>query len=332
MTSSHTPTRSPWQSVLDDFTGITENLTVGADSTDMLRELLIASGMTLKNPAGIFAASARLVERVCRGRSGPQSAARSAVTTRGRSRSLRATSGSPMRPIKRIQRISCWLNSICWSASLLSSFWTSPVSSRIARSQGALRRQVPGGRAGPDQHCLPGNPAAIRKAFDTGGKSVVQGPQKPGGRHPATTAVGRHKSTAPDSRSASTWPPRPGAVVYRSDLIELIQYSPQTPETHAVPLLFCPPWINKYYIMDLAPGKSLIEWAVQHGHTCFAISYRNPDAVHERTRIPRLFVSGTVGRCAGCSCNHGCSSSQHRLGVSGWNAHRTGAGLRRRTR
>jgi polyhydroxyalkanoate synthase len=47
---------------------------------------------------------------------------------------------------------------------------------------------------------------------------------------------------------------------------------------HSVPLLFCPPWINKYYIMDLAPGRSLIEWAVQHGHTCFAISYRNPDA------------------------------------------------------
>ena len=45
-----------------------------------------------------------------------------------------------------------------------------------------------------------------------------------------------------------------------------------------MPLLFCPPWINKYYIMDLAPGKSLIEWAIQHGHTCFAISYRNPDA------------------------------------------------------
>jgi polyhydroxyalkanoate synthase subunit PhaC len=70
----------------------------------------------------------------------------------------------------------------------------------------------------------------------------------------------------------------PGAVVYRSDLIELIQYEPQVKAVHAVPLLFCPPWINKYYIMDLAPGKSLIEWAVQHGHTCFAISYRNPDA------------------------------------------------------
>ena len=47
---------------------------------------------------------------------------------------------------------------------------------------------------------------------------------------------------------------------------------------HEIPLLFCPPWINKYYIMDLAPERSLVEWAVRHGHTCFAISYRNPDA------------------------------------------------------
>jgi polyhydroxyalkanoate synthase len=70
----------------------------------------------------------------------------------------------------------------------------------------------------------------------------------------------------------------PGAVVYRSDLIELIQYEPVDKQVHSVPLLFCPPWINKYYIMDLAPGRSLIEWAVKHGHTCFAISYRNPDA------------------------------------------------------
>ena len=89
-----------------------------------------------------------------------------------------------------------------------------------------------------------------------------------------------------------------GSVVYRSDLIELIQYSPQTAETYAVPLLFCPPWINKYYIMDLAPGKSLIEWAVQHGHTCFAISYRNPDKSMSELRIPRLPVRRTAGRRA----------------------------------
>ena len=123
---------------------------------------------------------------------------------------------------------------------------------------------------------LPGNPAAIKKAFDTGGKSIVNG----------------MRNLLHDLRHNGGWPSQvdstgyevgvnmaatPGAVVYRSDLIELIQYSPQTPRVHQVPLLFCPPWINKFYIMDLAPKRSLIEWAVEHGHTCFSISYRNPD-------------------------------------------------------
>ncbi len=59
--------------------------------------------------------------------------------------------------------------------------------------------------------------------------------------------------------------------------MELIQYAPQTESVFEIPLLCSPPWINKYYIMDLAPGRSFIEWAVKHGHTVFAISYRNPD-------------------------------------------------------
>ena len=121
-----------------------------------------------------------------------------------------------------------------------------------------------------------GNPAALRRAFDTGGKSLVRGARnllddlKNNGGWPSQVDASGFEVGV---NMAST----PGSVVYRSDLIELIQYSPQTPLVHSVPLLFCPPWINKYYIMDLAPGKSLIEWAIQHGHTCFAISYRNPD-------------------------------------------------------
>ncbi len=69
----------------------------------------------------------------------------------------------------------------------------------------------------------------------------------------------------------------PGKVVFRNELMELIQYSPQTETVHETPLLLSPPWINKYYIMDLAPGRSFAEFAVARGHTTFAISYRNPD-------------------------------------------------------
>ena len=65
--------------------------------------------------------------------------------------------------------------------------------------------------------------------------------------------------------------------MFRNDLMELIQYSPTTKTVHEVPLLLSPPWINKYYVMDLAPGRSFAEWAVDHGHTTFAISWRNPD-------------------------------------------------------
>ena len=81
----------------------------------------------------------------------------------------------------------------------------------------------------------------------------------------------------------------PGKVVYSSELMELIQYAPQTPQVRSIPMLASPPWINKYYIMDLAPGRSFIEWAVQHGHTVFAISYRNPergDAGDHAGRLP----------------------------------------------
>jgi len=121
------------------------------------------------------------------------------------------------------------------------------------------------------------NPAALTRAFQTGGLSALRG---------AATMLD-------DVRNNGGWPQQvdttpfqlgrnmaatPGKVVYRNELIELIQYEARTEKVREVPLLMCPPWINKYYIMDLAPGKSLAEWAVKQGLTTFAISYRNPDA------------------------------------------------------
>src|SRR5262245_50187013 len=72
----------------------------------------------------------------------------------------------------------------------------------------------------------------------------------------------------------------PGKVVGRSDVAEIIQYDPSTETVLKRPLLICPPWINKYYILDLNPEKSFIRWAVSEGHTVFVISWVNPDERH----------------------------------------------------
>jgi polyhydroxyalkanoate synthase subunit PhaC len=123
---------------------------------------------------------------------------------------------------------------------------------------------------------LPTNPAALERAFETSGVSVVRGVRN--FLHDIAendgwpSQVDRSAFHLGENMAATE-----GSVVYRNELIEVLQYAPQTGEVHEIPLLVCPPWINRYYIADLAPGKSLVEWAIQHGHTVFAISYRNPD-------------------------------------------------------
>jgi polyhydroxyalkanoate synthase len=121
---------------------------------------------------------------------------------------------------------------------------------------------------------LPTNPAALKRALETGGGSLLKGARN--ALEDLLTNGGRPRQvdTSP-FRLGENMAATPAKVVYRNDLMELLQYEPQTEQVHAKPLLCSPPWINKYYVMDLAPGRSFIEWAVQHGRTVFTISYKN---------------------------------------------------------
>ncbi|WP_018331672.1 PHA/PHB synthase family protein [Actinomycetospora chiangmaiensis] len=124
---------------------------------------------------------------------------------------------------------------------------------------------------------LPGNPSALKRAFETGGSSVVAGLRNL--LDDVATNNGKPRQVDKTNlRVGKELAATPGKVVYRNRLMELVQFEAQTDEVHEIPLLCSPPWINKYYVMDLAPERSLVEWAVQHGHTVFMISYRNPDS------------------------------------------------------
>ena len=72
----------------------------------------------------------------------------------------------------------------------------------------------------------------------------------------------------------------PGKVVFQNEIFQLIQYEPTTEKVHETPILFIPPWINKYYVLDLNKKKSMIQWLVSRGHTVFMVSWVNPDERH----------------------------------------------------
>src|SRR5207249_11675526 len=86
----------------------------------------------------------------------------------------------------------------------------------------------------------------------------------------------------------------PGQVIYRNKLIELIQYAPATEQVYTIPLLFIPPWINKYYILDMQPQNSFIKFLVDSGFTVFIISWKNPDASMEEITFEDYMTLGPL--------------------------------------
>ncbi|WP_036167056.1 alpha/beta hydrolase [Massilia sp. 9096] len=119
------------------------------------------------------------------------------------------------------------------------------------------------------------NPVVQQATIASGGRNLVRGAQ----RMAADVARALERKPAPlPFRPGRDVAVTPGKVVMRNRLIELIRYDAQTPKVHAVPLLIVPAWIMKYYILDLSPGNSLVRYLVEHGHTVYIISWKNPDA------------------------------------------------------
>jgi polyhydroxyalkanoate synthase subunit PhaC len=118
------------------------------------------------------------------------------------------------------------------------------------------------------------NPAALKRAFETGGMSVLRGSRNMArdlARGGMPQMVNRQPFPVGEKLACT-----PGAVVYRDEIFELLQYAPATPAVRTRPLLMVPPELNRYYILDLAPGRSLVEYLVQNGIQPFMIVWRNP--------------------------------------------------------
>jgi polyhydroxyalkanoate synthase subunit PhaC len=186
---------------------------------------------------------------------------------------------------------------------------------------------------------LLGNPAAVKRAFDTGGRSVLRG-------------LGhmlhdlRHNGGLPTQTDRSAFTVgkdlgiSPGAVVHRDEVIELIQYTPTTPRVRQRPVVIVPPPIGRFYFLDLRPGRSLVEYAVSRGLQVFMISWRNPtreqadwsldtyaqrvvdsiDVATEVTGSPDVTV---LGLCAGgqvmtTALNHLAATGDDRVAAAGY--------------
>ncbi|MEM7541332.1 MAG: hypothetical protein AAF384_07050 [Pseudomonadota bacterium] len=123
------------------------------------------------------------------------------------------------------------------------------------------------------------NPEVLHETARTGGDNLVKGWQQ--FLQDIDPASGRLQTKMVDSEAftlGQNVAATPGKVVYQNDLMQLLQFEPATAEVARRPLLIVPPWINKYYVLDLRPQNSFIRWAVEQGHTVFIVSWVNPDA------------------------------------------------------
>lgn len=137
------------------------------------------------------------------------------------------------------------------------------------------------------------NPDALERAVATDGESLVKGLENlvsdlEANRGEMLVRLSDENAFKLGENIATT----PGQVVYRNRMLELIQFAPATEQVHAIPLVIFPPWINKYYILDLKEQNSLIKWLTEQGYTLFVVSWVNPDATYRDVGIEDYIEDG----------------------------------------
>lgn len=137
------------------------------------------------------------------------------------------------------------------------------------------------------------NPEVVSRTVETGGANLAAGFANLVEDVAAGKGIVRRR-VADDFKVGETLATTPGSVVFQNDLFQLIQYDPATPEVAAVPLLYVPPLVNKYYMIDLQPKSSLVKWLVDQGRTVFVISWVNPDERHRDAGVEQYVLDGIV--------------------------------------
>ena len=139
------------------------------------------------------------------------------------------------------------------------------------------------------------NPEVMKKTIDSGGNNLLDGfknllTDMERGHGQLKVSMTDHDAFKVGENIANS----PGKVIYKNYLFELIQYSPSTEKTHKTPILFVPPWINKFYVFDLKPENSYIKWVVDQGYTLFVISWVNPGPAEAQTAFTDYMKDGVL--------------------------------------
>lgn len=137
------------------------------------------------------------------------------------------------------------------------------------------------------------NPEVVRRTVETGGANLAAGFANLLQDVAAGKGVVKRRAAGGFTKG-ETIATTPGSVVFQNHLFQLIQYDPLTPDVHAEPLVYVPPLVNRYYMIDLQPKSSMVRWLVEQGRTVFVISWVNPDERHRECGVEQYVLDGVV--------------------------------------